>query len=75
MKLYYTFIFLGLLLLFSSTVSSYPSYSNEEYQEKYPMLRMIMPYSPLLTENDGIWQEKLLSIDGKELIEARFFCF
>jgi len=70
MNLYPTFIFFGLLLIFSNAFLHYPSYSNKEYRQKNPRLRMIMSESSSSSsmENDGIWEDKYSSIDGKELI-------
>jgi hypothetical protein len=65
MNIYSTFIFFGLLLLFSSTISAYP---NKIYREKYPILRVIISKSSSSSssmENDGSWEEKPFYIDGK----------
>jgi hypothetical protein len=68
MNLYPTFIFFGLLLIFSNALLHYPSYSNKEYREKNPILRMIMSESPSSMENVGIWEDKYSFVDGKKLI-------
>jgi hypothetical protein len=68
MNLYPTFIFFGLLLIFSNAFLHHPSYPKKEYREKNPILRMIMSESPSSMENDGIWEDKYSSIDGKKLI-------
>jgi len=68
MNLYPTFIFFGLLLIFSNAFLHYPSYSTKEYRQKNPILRMIMSESPSSMENAGIWEDKYSFVDGKKLI-------
>jgi hypothetical protein len=63
MYLYYTLIVFGLFLFVSNAAIIYPNYQNEQYRQEYALLKMIMPSIP--RENDAIWQDKLLSIDGE----------
>ncbi len=60
MYIYYTFIFVGLFLLITNAMIIYPNY---QYQQNYPSLEMILSDSSI--EDDGIFQENLLDIDGK----------
>jgi hypothetical protein len=71
MYLYYTLIVFGLFLFVSNAAIIYPNYQNEQYRQEYALLKMIMPSIP--RENDAIWQDKLLSIDGEWMIYARIF--
>ena len=60
MHIYYTLIFFGLFLLITNAMIIYPNYQN---QQNYPSLEMTLSDSS--SENDGIFQENLLDIDGK----------
>ncbi|CAF1124571.1 unnamed protein product [Rotaria sordida] len=63
MNFYYTFLFFGLLLSFSTVTMAYPSYIDNRYRQKYPILRMIEP--EMTDINDDTWQQNLSFFDDR----------